>query len=518
MGILDLGSVAEALGRLSGRRRAAAAIGLGVVGAGILPPLYMFPLGFVAFVGLVWMLEGSRVRSAFWIGWLFGLGHFAVGLYWIANALMIEWWRVGWLIPFAVLGLGAVLGVFVGAAAACVRAAKLSGSAAPFGLALFWMLAEIARGHVLTGFPWNLVATAWLANDALAQSAALFGAYGLSGIGVLVFALPAALARGSWQPAAASVAMLALAWGAGVYRLAQSDDAVLPDIRLRIVQPNVPQALKWDPEARERNLEELIALTRSDGFAAATHVIWSETATAFPIWGDTPSLAARRAQVAAAVPSGGMLVTGAPRFARDADGTFYAWNSLHAMAPDGTLSATFDKFHLVPFGEYVPLREWLPFERIVPGGVDFSAGPGPQLLAISGLPVASPLICYEIIFPGNVVPEGPRPNMLLNLTNDSWFGQSSGPHQHFAATRLRAVEEGLPVIRAAGGGISAVIDGYGRPVAKLGLGVRGVLDSGLPPALSATPYARARSVPIVALAAIFGALAGWLRRRNVATR
>lgn len=517
MRALNLGSIAAALGALSGRRRAAAAIGLGIVGAGILPPLYLFPLGFVSFVGLVWMLEGRSARSAFWIGWLFGLGHFATGLYWIANALMIEWWRVGWLIPFAVLGLGALLGVFVGAATAGVRAARLSGAATPFGLALCWMLAEFARGHVLTGFPWNLVATAWLASDALAQSAALFGAYGLSGIGVLVFALPAALVRGDWRPAAASVALLAIAWGAGTYRLAQSDDALLPDIRLRIVQPNVPQALKWDPEARERNLEELIALTRSEGFSNATHVIWSETATAFPIWGDTPSLAARRAQVAEAVPPGGMLVTGAPRFARDADGTIFAWNSLHAMEPDGTLSATFDKFHLVPFGEYVPLRDWLPFERIVPGGVDFSAGPGPQLLAVRGLPVASPLICYEIIFPGNVVPEGPRPNLLLNITNDSWFGQSSGPHQHFAATRLRAVEEGLPAIRAAGGGISAVIDGYGRPVAKLDLGSRGVLDAGLPPSLPATPYARARSLPIVILAAIFAALSGLFRRRNVTT-
>jgi len=518
MGILHLGAAATSLGRLSGRHRAAAAIGLGVVGAGILPPLYILPLGFVAFVGLVWMIEGCRVRSAFWIGWLFGLGHFAAGLYWIANALMIEWWRVGWMIPFAVLGLGAVLGVFVGAATACVRAAKLSRAAAPFGLALFWMLGEIARGHVLTGFPWNLVATAWLASDALAQSAALFGAYGLSGVGVLVFALPASLARGDWRPAAASVAMLAVALAGGAWRLAQSDDALLPDIRLRIVQPNVPQALKWDPEARERNLEELIDLTRSEGFAAATHVIWSETATAFPIWGDLPVLAARRAQVAAAVPPGGMLVTGAPRFARDADGTFFAWNSLHAMEIDGTLSATFDKFHLVPFGEYVPLREWLPFERIVPGGIDFSAGPGPQLLAIRGLPVASPLICYEIIFPGNVVPEGPRPNLLLNLTNDSWFGQSNGPHQHFAATRLRAVEEGLPVIRAAGGGISAVIDGYGRPVAMLGLGKRGVLDAGLPSALEATPYARARLLPIFVLVALFGGFAAIMRGRNVATR
>jgi apolipoprotein N-acyltransferase len=288
----------------------------------------------------------------------------------------------------------------------------------------------------------------------------------------------------------------------------------VPDVRLRLVQPNVPQALKWDPEARERNLEELIDLTRSAGFETRTHTIWSETATAFPIWGDLPQLADRRRQIAAAIPTGGMLVTGAPRFARDAAGDIHAWNSLHALEGDATIAATYDKFHLVPFGEYVPLRDWLPVERIVPGGIDFSAGPGPQLLAIRGLPLASPLICYEIIFPGNVVPAGMRPGLLLNITNDSWFGQSAGPYQHFAATRLRAIEQGLPTIRAAGGGISAVLDAYGRPVAMLGLGQRGVLDAGLPVALPPTLYALAGEAVFWALLALLAicALALHVRR------
>ncbi len=506
--------LARTLGALAGKKRAAAAILFGIAAAAILPPLHWLPLGFVGFTGLVWLLADKSPRAAFAIGWLFGLGHFSTSLYWIANALMIEWWRVGWMIPFAVLGLGALLGVFAGFAAMAVRLLRLSGAALPFGLALFWGLGEFARGHVLTGFAWNLVATAWLASDALAQSAAFTGAYALSTLSVLVFALPACLARGEWRPAAAGFVALGLVWIGGAWRLADADPGFVPDVRLRLVQPNVPQALKWDPEARERNLEELIDLTRSAGFETRTHTIWSETATAFPIWGDLPQLADRRRQIAAAIPTGGMLVTGAPRFARDAAGDIHAWNSLHALDGDATIAATYDKFHLVPFGEYVPLRDWLPVERIVPGGIDFSAGPGPQLLAIRGLPLVSPLICYEIIFPGNVVPAGMRPGLLLNITNDSWFGQSAGPYQHFAATRLRAIEQGLPTIRAAGGGISAVLDAYGRPVAMLGLGQRGVLDAGLPVALPPTLYALAGEAVFWALLALLAicALALHVRR------
>jgi apolipoprotein N-acyltransferase len=404
--------------------------------------------------------------------------------------------------------------VFTGAATAATRAFRIGGAALPAGLALFWGLGEFARGHVLTGFPWNLTATAWLASDAIAQNAAWFGAYGFSALSVFVFALPASLARASWRGPVAALALVALAWMAGAWRLPAGDVALLPDIRLRIVQPAVPQALKWDPEARERNLEELIALTRSAGFDSRTHVIWSETATAFPVWGDLPVLAARRAQVAAAVPPGGILVTGAPRFARDAAGDIQVWNSLHAIEANGEIDATYDKFHLVPFGEYVPLREILPIDRVVPGGMDFSAGPGPQTLAIRGLPPASPLICYEIIFPGRVVEPGVRPGVLVNVTNDSWFGDSAGPYQHFASARMRAIEEGLPLIRAAGGGISAVLDPFGRPVAFLGLGKRGFIDAGLPEAAAPTVAGRFGDFPFAVLLVFFAAIAWRLRPRD----
>lgn len=506
MGLPEISAHVRAL---AGRRRIALAILFGAGAALALPPLHLLPLAVVGFSGLVWLVEGAAASArrpgvaAFLVGWWFGFGHFSVGLYWVANALLIEWQRVGWMIPFAVFGLAGVLGMFAGLATLGVRASRARGVAGVCALAVTWALGEWLRGHVLTGFPWNLTATMWVESVPLIQGTALFGAYGLSALSVLVCALPATLAsddrRLRWLPTLAAAVLLAAGWGAGSYRLAGAGNENVPDVRLRLVQPNVPQALKWDPDAREANLRRIIELTRAPGFETRTHTIWSETATAFPIWGDNETLARRRAQVAAAVPPGGILVTGAPRFERAADGSLRAWNSLHAMDGDGVIHASFDKFHLVPFGEYVPFRDFLPIDRIVPGGIDFSAGPGPQLVAIRGLPLASPLICYEVIFPGAVVPDIGRAEMLLNLTNDSWFGQSAGPYQHFAAARLRAVEEGLPLVRSAGGGISAVVDPYGRTRAALALGDTGVLDAELPGSIKPTPFAHLGNVALFLL-------------------
>jgi apolipoprotein N-acyltransferase len=514
---------AETLRALPARRRAAAAALAGATAALALPPLHLLPLGALAFTALVWLLDGTKdaprpFRAAFATGWWFGLGHHVIGLYWIANALLIEWERVGWMIPFAVFGLSALLAAFAGAATAAAARVGRGGVARVASLAVAWTAAEWLRGHVLTGFPWNLAASMWAETLPVLQAAAYVGAYGLTALTVLLFALPATLAdrkdRPHWAPSVAGLLLLGIVASAGGARLETGDPGRVADVRLRLVQPNVPQALKWDPEARETNLAALIELSRAPGFETRTHVIWAETATAFPVWGDLEPLARRRAQVAQAVPPGGILVTGAPRFAREADGTLRVWNSLHALDGQGEIRATFDKFHLVPFGEYVPMRAILPIDRVVPGGMDFSAGPGPVRLEIPGLPSASPLICYEVIFPGEVVPAGARPQLLLNLTNDSWFGVSAGPYQHFAAARLRAVEEGLPLIRSAGGGISGVVDPYGRIVAGLDLAVAGVLDSDLPQSIPPTPYAQARDLSTLAVLILIAGLAV-LRRRDL---
>lgn len=499
----------------AGWRRRGLAAALGVAAAGALPPVHLLPLAFAAFSGLLLTLRAAaaeRPAAAFWIGWWFGAGFHVAGLYWIANALLIEWQRVGWMIPFAVFGLSAFLAVFVGGACYAVRRAGGGTLAGAFFLAALWTLAEIVRGTVLTGFPWNLIATVWVETETVLQLAAIGGAYGVSALSVLLFALPATLRA---RPILAGAAGLALAVGFGAWRLAENPARDVPDVRLRLVQPVVPQALKWDPEAREANLERTIALSRSPGLETRTHVIWGETATSFPIWGDDhPRFVERRRQVAQAAPPDGVLIVGAVRVESDAAGGIAAWNSLHAIDSRARMLANYDKHHLVPFGEYVPFRGILPIDKVVPGSLDFSAGPGVATVRVPGLPPLSPSICYEIVFPGRAVDAADRPGLIVNLTNDSWFGYSAGPFQHFAAAKLRAVEEGVPVVRAAGGGISGIVDPFGRVTARLGLEQIGVLDANLPVAATATPFARfGAGIAAVGLAMLM--LCGfWIAKRS----
>jgi apolipoprotein N-acyltransferase len=267
-------------------------------------------------------------------------------------------------------------------------------------------------------------------------------------------------------------------------------------VRLRLVQANIDQRLKWQDGERVRTLQKYLALSTQPGNPPVTHVVWPETALPY-LLSTEPELLRIVARV---VPPGGLLLTGAVRVEQPGPQPGRVWNSVHAIDDQGRIVATYDKFHLVPFGEYVPLRHILPIDKITPGTSDFAAGPGPSTVRLPGLPAASPLVCYEAIFPGAVTaPSGPRPQWLLNVTNDAWFGHSAGPHQHFASARLRAVEEGLPLVRAANTGISAVIDPYGRVRAELGLGREGVLESSLPAALPPTPYARFGNVAFLML-------------------
>lgn len=516
-----LAALAARVGRLAGWRRAALAAGLGVAGTATLPPLHLVPLLVVAFGGLLWLVEGAGSRrAAFLDGWWFGVGHFVTGLYWLAHAMLVDPQAYGWMIPFAVLGLAGVLGLFTGAATLAVHAARVRGVAAALVLAVAWTAAEWLRGHVLTGFPWNLIGTAWSGIVPLMQPAALVGVYGLGLLTVLAAALPATRRMAAVLGA---VALVAAGWTWGALRL-PGEPAAVPDVRLRLVQPNIPQTLKWDASEREANLRRTLALTTAEGFTSRTHVIWPETAMPFAITDVNPNGPALRAALAGVTPPGGLLVTGAVRVVRDNPMMPQLWNSLQAVNALGDIVATYDKHHLVPFGEYVPFREQLrQFQGFLPdflgglvtpaGPVDFSAGPGPVTLDLPGLPPASPLICYEAIFPARVA-AAQRPAWLLNITNDAWFGISSGPHQHFAAARFRAVEEGLPLVRAANNGISAVVDAYGRTTARLELGQTGVLDAALPAAATATPYARAGDAGVLGLALLGLGAAVALRRRD----
>jgi apolipoprotein N-acyltransferase len=487
--------LAARIGRQADRRVGLAiALGSGALAAFALPPFFLVPLLLISLPALLWLLAGASnpVRAGL-IGFAFGMGHHIIGLYWISHSLLIDPWRHGWLIPIFVGGLAAILAVFIGLAATAARAL---GGRKPLPLLLafagFWTFGEWLRGWVFTGFPWNLLGSVWLFSDPMIQLAAVTGTWGVTLMTLIAFGSPAiageSSAPRSQRLVAVPIALLLL--GAnfffGTDRLAGSVPASVEGVQLRLVQPNIPQTLKWDTSLAEEHVLKLIRMSISgDTPHEVTDVIWPETAVPFALERN-PGLAEA---LAAAVPSGGLLITGIPRVSQTSSGP--AWhNGMVALDGTGRVRATFDKFHLVPFGEYVPIR-WIPgVDRIAPGETDFTAGPGPTTLELPGLPPVSPLICYEVIFPGAVADPASRPAWLLNLTNDAWFGLSTGPHQHFASARLRAVEEGLPLVRVANTGISGVIDPYGRVLAKLELGREGVIDTTLPRALPFTPYAR----------------------------
>ena len=473
---------------MTGRRRWAAAAGLGALAALALPPVHAIPLLWLAFPALLLLVDGAAGwAGAFAVGWWFGFGHFSLSLYWIAHALLVDPVRFGWMIPFAVFGLGGLLGVFTGGAALAAWRFGRSRPARLLWLAVAWAAMEWLRSWVLTGFPWNLVATVWLPVLPLAQGVALVGSYGLGLLTVAVASLPAVWPRHRIAVAVGHLLLAAVAlWGA--VRLPAEAMAPVEGVRLRLVQANIEQTLKWRPEMRLENLRRELDLSLSPGFDAVTDVVWPETAAPSFLDQDPQALA----MVARAAPPKGLLLTGAVRGTPQGVQPFRIWNSLLAIDHRGDIVATYDKAHLVPFGEYMPLRGILPLAgKLTAGEVDFSAGPGPISLSLPGVPSVSPLICYEIIFPAEVVDPRHRPQWLLNVTNDGWFGISAGPYQHFASARLRAIEQGVSLVRAANTGISAVVDPYGRVVAELGLGRTGVLDSELPISLGSPPlYAR----------------------------
>ncbi len=485
------------------RRRAVwIAFLLGALTVLALPPVYFLPALIPAFVGTIWLLEHATSRRAALIGWAHGLGFFIAGTYWIGEAFLVDPVRTGWLTPFAVIGLAAGLALFpcFGFAASVMiwRRLKLGAIGRILIFAAIWTIMEWLRGHVLTGFPWNLISTVW-AGDVwmtimpVAQIAAFIGAYGLSLLTVIIMAMPAVLARpsrGAWLLVCALSFVLpvslAAAGGQRLYRAPAPDLNSAAGVRLRIVQANIDQSLKWVGPLRVQHLRTHLNLSSqapAPGEPPPSHIIWPEAAVPFALANHDEA----RTAAAQIVPAGGALLTGALRFGRDNDSVY---NAVHAIGGDGAILATYDKVHLVPFGEYMPARGILPFDKLVPSQGDTIAGPGRATLRIPGLPPFGALICYEAAFPGAVTASGDRPDWLLNVTNDAWFGKSAGPHQHFASARMRSIEEGLAVVRAANTGISAVIDPWGRITGRIELGHAGTLDANLPLPLGPTLYAR----------------------------
>ena len=501
--------LADRIASLSGWRRYGLSFLLGGVATLALPPVYLFPLLFLVFPPIVWLLGGApRKRAAFAIGWWFGFGFFTFGLYWIGNAMLVFAAKFAWLLPFASAGLPAFLAFFSAAATLAAWFARSHPNRA-LALALAWVVSEWIRGHILTGFPWNLLGYAWAGSDAMIQFAALVGIYGVSFAVVLSACLPAALAGSlhPWRFAAAAVALPLVIWGGGMARLAMAPQTAFVDgVGLRIVQSNIPQREKWARENQQRNLRLFLDSSLKDRPDWISHVIWPETAATFFVGAN----AGLRQALAAAVPPNGLLLTGAPR---RVEGTGRITNAMLAFDEAGRVTALYDKFHLVPFGEYVPFADILPIDKITHGKSGFSPGPGVQTIALAGLPPFSPLICYEVIFPGNVALASNRPDWLLNLTNDAWYGVSAGPYQHLAQARVRAVEEGLPLVRAAYTGISAIVDPYGRILQRRGLNEAGVIDTRLPRRIPAPQYAKWGEGP-VSIILILGCVILLLTARN----
>jgi apolipoprotein N-acyltransferase len=511
-----LTGVVDRLQAARGWRRRGLALLLGTLAALALPPLFVVPLLVLGLTGLVLLIDDRRpLLASFSAGWWWGFGHFIVAFYWIAESLLVDAARFGWMIPPIIGGLAGGMALFIAFAAVATRALRLRGPAKVVAFAAFWVVAEWLRGHLLSGFPWDLAGYTLAFSDALNQYAAIGGIWGLSLLTVAIAAMPAVLWESPLRLALAScggaVLVALLLYLGGTARLVMADEAFVPHTLLRIVQPNIPQTLKWKEGQGEQNVGLHRQLTIVvPGIENVTAAIWPETAVPY-LLERNPQL---RRWLGQAVPPGALLITGALRGEPTEGDVQRLYNSAEALDHDGNLVGSFDKFHLVPLGEYVPLRSVFPFiNKITPGDVDFTEGPGPRTLTLPGLPPVGPLICYEVIFPGHVVDRNNRPQWLLNLTNDGWFGTSSGPYQHFTAARLRAVEEGLPLVRAANTGISGLIDPYGRVLSKIELGKSAVRDLPLPAAINPPPlFARFGAWTLLVQLLIAGLLVWWLAR------
>jgi apolipoprotein N-acyltransferase len=492
-----------------GWQRGVISVLAGAASALALPPLDLWPMPFLAFPILVWLVDGSAagrlggVPAAAAAGWCFGFGYFLAGLYWIGNAFLVDAKTFGWLLPIAVVALPAGLALFTACGVALARLIWTRGPTRVLSLAVALTVTEWLRGHLLTGFPWNTYGYALATPLVLAQGAALIGLWGLTFLAVAAYASPAALAddpaesRRPWiAPALSAIALAGLAIY-GALRLNASPTSYVDGVRLRIMQPNLQQDEKFNYSQKQQVMSRYLALSdrasgpQATGVRDVTHLIWPESAFPFFLTREADALA----QIAALLPEGTVLITGGIRApeAVPSEAVTRAYNSIYVIDHDGSVLSVYDKVHLVPFGEYLPFQDQL--ERLglmqltkIRGG--FIPGDRRRSLSVPRAPNVLPLVCYEIIFPGQAVPRGERPGWLVNLTNDGWFGASPGPYQHFQQARLRAIEEGLPLVRAANTGISAVIDPLGRVIKALPLATEGVLDSALPQPLSPTPYAR----------------------------
>jgi apolipoprotein N-acyltransferase len=525
-----LAALAGRLMLLWGWQRAAVATISGALAALAQAPFDFPAIGFVSFPVLVWLLDGAagdaasgrlrRLRPFFATGWWFGFGYFVAGLWWVGNAMLVDIDKYAWALPIAVLILPAAMAVFYGAAAALARPLWGEGIGRIAALATSFALMEWLRSFVLSGFPWSAIGYAAMPVPVLMQSVTIVGMVGMNALTVFVFALPAMLAgrRGGFPATVVLVLLVAAHVGFGYVRLTLAPAPGGKALTARLVQPSVDQSRKWDASVRDEifsNYLEMSARPPEQGASRPQLVVWPETSIPFLLQQRPQALAA----LGELVQDGQTLLAGAVRFegASPTDPATRFYNSVVAVNSAGVLYDATDKVHLVPLGEFVPFADLLGRIGItklveLPGG--FSAGAGRHAIEVEpGIKVA-PFICYEVIFPGIVAAEAPDAQLIVNVTNDGWFGNSPGPYQHLRQAQVRSVEAGRPMLRAANNGISAAIDSHGRIVDALRLDGVGVLDVALPldPADALRP-AHPAAIGWLVVAALAGAgLIGRVRR------
>lgn len=497
-----------------GLQRRLLCILLGAATAFALPPYNLSVVLLIAFPCLVWLLDGAiepgrgrvwaRVRTGFALGWLFGFGYFLSGLWWIGTAFLVDGDRFAWLMPFAVVAMPVGLALFTGAGVALAAVFWSGRFQRILLLAACLTLSDWVRGHVLTGFPWNAFGYGVSGVLPLTQIASLVGLYGLTFLVVAIAATPAVLAdtrpftqrAGAVSLAAGALVLVAVFGCLRLWMLAPVDS----DLDIRIVQPAIDQADKWRPELKDGIFRTYLDMTEAPlgGNARVGQqrlVVWPESAVPFLLTQEPGALF----KIGNALGENSELATGAVRSEPGTQKNEY-FNSIYLIANDGTVEGFYDKMRLVPFGEFVPLKpllETLGISSLAGPLEGFEAGYQRRVLSTSAGTGFLPLICYEVIFPGLAGEVTGNTAFLLNVTNDAWFGRTPGPYQHFEQARMRAIETGLPVVRAANTGISAIVDGAGNIVGQLPIFERGVLDVKLPQGLSRNIYVKFGDLPVL---------------------
>lgn len=513
---------------LWGWRRALLAFLAGAIAVLGQAPYDFFAVGFVSFPLLVWLLDGAvatppagllrRLRPAFATGWWFGFGYFLAGLWWVGGALLVEADAFAWALPLAVLGLPAVLAFFYAFATALARLLWSEGIGRIVALAAAFGLAEWLRTFLFTGFPWNPVGFIAMPAPPLMQSVSLVGTFGMNALAVLVFAMPALAAARSHRIFGALLAVLlaGLHAGFGMWSLARPEPTGGKTLAVRIVQPSIDQREKWDTTVRDRNFKTLLDLSAepaADGKPKPQLILWPETSVPF-LFTDRPDALVA---ISALLDDGQMLVVGAVREEGATGENNRYYNSVVSINDAGEIVDAVDKVHLVPFGEYLPFQEILErigFQKVVALPLDFSAGTERPPLTLPGGAKGVPFICYEIIFPDMVETDTAGAGVIISATNDAWFGDTPGPYQHFRQAQIRAVETGLPLLRAANNGISAAVDPRGRVIDALAIDARAAIDATISVPDKTEHLAGSPTRNGLAIVAVFLALAALLAARQ----